>query len=48
MTDLISGLVSRGNSVALWKAKLPKVVGGFVEKIKMDVVKYRFCLILGG
>jgi len=25
-------------SMVLWKAKLPKVVGGFGEKIKMDVV----------
>jgi hypothetical protein len=26
---------------------LPKVVGGFGEKIKIDVVKFGFCLILG-
>lgn len=25
----------------------PKVVGGFGEKIKIDVVKFGFCLILG-
>jgi hypothetical protein len=29
-------------------ANLPKVVGGFSEKIKLDVVKFGYCLILGG
>jgi ATP-dependent Lon protease len=28
--------------------KLPKVVGGFDEKIKIDVVKLRICLIISG
>ena len=30
------------------KIKLPKVVGGFDEKIKIDVVKLRICLIISG
>jgi hypothetical protein len=35
-------------ATALRKVKLPKVVGGFDEKIKIDVVKLRICLIIDG
>jgi hypothetical protein len=31
--------MARGKSMALWLSKLPTFVGGFGEKIKMDVVK---------
>jgi hypothetical protein len=35
-------------AAALDKSKLTKVVGGFDEKIKIDVVKLSICLIISG